>query len=128
MCFYLRVSAWLVNCTIFPNFTLPGTNLEVKCNSYHSLNNNEYYTTTVKTHDEILQSYYYPTNTVWNSPERKDTRLSRFLKSTPSKSIMNTLYSFSSKISDYHTQFPIIDVSYSTTSSEINCFVITLNK
>ena len=31
--FHLRVSVWLENCTIFPQFTLPGTNSEVKCSS-----------------------------------------------------------------------------------------------
>ena len=30
---HLRVSAWLENCTIFPQFTLPGTNSGVKCSS-----------------------------------------------------------------------------------------------
>ena len=32
--FHLRVSVWIENCTISPQFTLPGTNLEVKCSSY----------------------------------------------------------------------------------------------
>ena len=32
--FHLRVSAWLENCTFFLQFTLPGTNSEVKCSSY----------------------------------------------------------------------------------------------
>ena len=31
--FRLRVSAWLENRTIFLQFTLPGTNSEVKCSS-----------------------------------------------------------------------------------------------
>ena len=32
--FHLRGSAWVENCTIFPQFTLPGANSEVKYSSY----------------------------------------------------------------------------------------------